>query len=245
MRAIHAEVRKAVSVRTILWLAVGSVVIVGAGAVMTTSAASTDDLTGAVHDQPFFLLASVNLSVFALLVGVRSSTDEFRDGTIEWALLAVRHRWALVGAKAVVAGVAGATIAWAAVVAGTATTLLVASSRGGDLRLDGGDVRAVAGLAAASALWAGIGVGVGTVVRHPVAAAVSAAVWVFAVENVGASLLGDAGRFLPGQAAHALADVDLSSPLLATAPAAALLVGYGISVLGLAAVHIERRPLGG
>lgn len=243
MNTIASEWRKARTVRTFLWLGVGAVAVVATGAIMTTSSTPAQDMVGPVHDQPFFLLASVNLSLFALLIGVRSSTDEFRYGTVEWAALYLSERWKLVLGKAVVAAVVGGAISLSAGVTGGATALAVSSTQGGNLDVTTPDVGAMAGLVVAAAGWSVIGVAVGMVVRHQVAAAVGAAVWVLAVENLGASFLGDAGRFLPGQAAHALAGVDVSTSLLSRPSAAALLVGFVGITLTVASLHFHRRPV--
>ncbi len=54
----------------------------------------------------------MNLSVFALLLGARSFTDEFRHGTVVWKVLATNERWKVVVDKAAVAaGCAGAMAA--------------------------------------------------------------------------------------------------------------------------------------
>lgn len=243
MSILTAEARKARTTRTNLWLGIGAVAVVGVGALTTTSSTPAEDLAGPIHEQASFLVASVNLSLFALLVGVRSATDEFGHGTINWTLLSVHRRWRVVTAKAVTAAVYGALVAAVAQAAGIAVALAISSGQGGDLRLGGSDLAAVIALTAASGLWAAIGVGVGTVVRHQVAAAVAVVVWVLAVENVAAPLLGDAGRYLPGQAAHALVDVDISSPLLSRSAAAAVLVAYTAAAVGVAAARLERRAI--
>ena len=99
---------------------------------------------------------------------------------------------------------------------------------------------AVAGLLAAAGLWAAIGVGVGALIRHQVAAVVSTLVWLLVAENLGASLLGSAGQYLPGQAAHGLAQIP---DLLEVPLAAAILTAYAATSLVAAHVAISRRDL--
>ena len=64
------------------------------------------------------------------------------------------------------------------------------------------------GGAAAAALWAAIGIGVGAIVRNQVGAVVGLCVWLLLVESI---LIGDvpsAGKFAPGASAGALAGID-------------------------------------
>jgi hypothetical protein len=98
-------------------------------------------------------------------------------------------------------------------------------------------------MVAAGALWGVIGVAVGALVRQQVAAVVGALVWVLVVENLGAGLLRDAGRYLPGQAAHALADASQAGTLLAPALGAAVLAAYALVALALAALRMVRTDI--
>lgn len=116
--------------------------------------------------------------------------------------------------------------------------LTLSTTAGGTLQVSSTDVAAIAGLTAASALWAAIGVGVGALVRHQVAAIAGVIVWVLVVENLGASLMGDIGRYLPGQAAHGLAQL---SDLLAVPLAAAVLTAYTAVAVIAAGIATARR----
>ena len=99
---------------------------------------------------------------------------------------------------------------------------------------------AMAGLVVASALWAAIGVGVGALVRHQVAAVVGALVWVLVVENLGTALLGDAGRYLPSQAGRALARAAQGDVLIGAAAGALVLLTYVVLVSVVAVARVTR-----
>ena len=105
------------------------------------------------------------------------------------------------------------------------------------------DVAALGGAVVAGGLWAAIGTAVGAMVRHQVAAVVGALVWVLLLENLGAGLFGDAGRFLPGQAAHGLAQASQAGTILAPVAAAALLVAYAVVATGLAMLRMARTDV--
>lgn len=239
---LRAERRKLDSIWTTraLWLA--AVVVVLAGDFTTVSSAEVDTLSGPLRDQPFHTLTSVNLSLFAVLVGVRSITDEYRYRTISWTLLARQDRARALAAKAFVAGCYGMVIGLTAQSIGISAALLTIGSRGGHLDLDRGDAAAVAGLALASAIWAVLGVAVGSLVRNQVVAVSVAIVWVLAIENLGSAFLGTAGRFLPGQAAHGLAlvgGIDGLPPLMALG-----LLGIYVALFGAVAAYLfDRRAL--
>lgn len=241
---LKAELRKLITTRTTAALWAGALLVAIIGAYSTISSEAVDELTGPLRDQPLFILTAINLSVFALLVGVRSITDEFRYGTIGWTLVSVGHRWTVVPAKMVTAALAAALIAATAQVVAGGLALWVSSSRGGALLLTAADVRAAVALTAASGLWAMLGVGVGTLIRHQVAAVVAVLVWVLVAENLGAIVLGGLSDVLPGQAGLAMAGaVDRAGESLNPVAGAAVLVAYVAAVSLASVVSLDRRPV--
>jgi ABC-2 type transport system permease protein len=244
MRALlEAEVIKLASTRTGYALLAGAVTVITLGTFSTISSMAVEDLNGPLHTQPFFILASINIGLFAVLLGIRSFTDEFRHGTVVSTMLATRSRAAVVAAKSVVAAAAAAVLAVLAQAVMAGLALLLSSVRGGELALAGSDLAAMAGLVAASAFWSVIGVSIGALVRHQVAAIVGAVIWVLVVENLGAGLLGDSGQYLPGQAAHALAQATEVGPLLAVPVAAVTLSAYAAVLWLSAATALARRDV--
>lgn len=237
---LRSEFIKLTSTRTVYGLLVGAIAVVALGTFSTIASAGAANLAGDLRTQPFFYLASVNLAVFAVILGVRSVTDEFRYGTIVASVVGSGHRGQLITAKATVAGLGAAMLAALAQTAMVGLALTLSTTAGGALQVSSTDVAAIAGLTAASALWAAIGVGVGALVRHQVAAIVGVIVWVLVVENLGASLMGAIGRYLPGQAAHGLAQLP---DLLAVPLAAAVLTAYTAVALIAAGIATARRDL--
>lgn len=241
--ALAAEWIKIRSTRTLWALLAGAVAVVALSTLSTASNVQAAGLGRPLSEQDFFFLVATNLSLFAVVVGVRSFTDEFRHGTVVYSLLSTSSRTRLVLAKAVVAAAGAAVLAAIAQAVMLLILAVLAAGAGTELTLDRSDAAALAGLALACAGWAVIGVGVGAVVRHQVAAVVGAVLWVLVVENLGASFLGGAGRFLPGQAALAVAQAAVSPDMLPVSAAAALLTGYVAAALALAGTQLHRADV--
>ena len=97
----------------------------------------------------------------------------------------------------------------------------------------------MAGLVVATASWAVIGAAVGVAVRHQVAAVAGVVIWILAVETLGSALIGEAGRFLPGQAGFGMAGL----PGLAPATAGLVVALWVAAVLVAARASLLRRDL--
>lgn len=240
---LRGEIRKLLTTRTPLGIMIGAVVVVALGTASTIMSMEPGRLTGPVHDQMFYFLASISLGVFALILGVRGFTDEFRHGTIVSTFLTHTSRRRVVIAKTLVSALVAAamTVVSLAVMVGLATAL--AGVKDGQVSVTTADMAAFAGLVAGMAGWAAIGTALGAIIRHQVAAVVGGLIWVLVVENMASGLLREAARFTPGQAVHALADVTQASNLPSLQLAAALLGAYLVLGGVLATATLERRDL--
>lgn len=185
-------------------------------------------------------------ALFAALLGAMSITGEIRYGTIRPTLLVTPERPRIVVAKVWASMLIGTGfgLAAGAVTAGVGTAALRA--RGIDVRLDAGDYALlIAGGAAAAALWAAIGVGLGAIVRNQVPALVGICVWLLFVENL---LIGDfanvaeVGRFLPGAAGKAISGQDPGT-LLAPGVGLVLLALYAAAAAVAGCLAISRRDV--
>jgi ABC-2 type transport system permease protein len=186
--------------------------------------------------------------LFAALLGAMSVTAEIRHGTIRPTFLVTPRRGRVVAAKVAVTALIGA--GFGAVAAAVAASVGTAALlwRGIDVRLDAGDhVLLVAGSAAAAALWAAIGVGVGALVRNQVPTLVGICAWLLFVEGLlagdVAGRLGDVGRLLPGSAAAAMSGQD-SGALLAPQVGLALLALYAAATALAGAFATSRHDIG-
>jgi hypothetical protein len=186
-------------------------------------------------------------ALFAALLGALSITSEIRTGTIRPTLLARPERTLVIGAKMMAAAAGGAGVgliaeAFVSVVASAAFAI-----RGIPVALTAGDfAQMLTGGAAAAALWAAIGTGIGAIVRSQVGAVVGLSVWLLLIETVLAGELPSAGRFTPGASAGALAGMLQSASLTLVTPAtgALLLAGYAALATAAGALTTEKRDLG-
>ena len=172
-------------------------------------------------------------AVFAGLFGAMSITAEIRHGTIRPTLLGIPQRGRVIAAKALTSVAGGALFGLAAASLAAAVGTTAMSARGVAIHLSAGEyLRLIVGGAGAAALWAGIGLGVGAVVRNQVAAIVGIFVWLQIIEN----LLGDStpgfSRYMPGALAQALSAQRTSvvhSPTLALV----LLAAYAVTAAAI------------
>jgi ABC-2 type transport system permease protein len=231
---VRAEFRKLSTTRSALGLLAALVGIMVLGVAVTMLTMSAEDLSGPLHELPLFQSATF-VFIFVYVLGVRSFTDEFRYGTITPALLVDPSRARLVAAKTVVMGAAGLLFSLAASV----TILFLAvpwlAIKGAETTVTiDGLVGVVAGSAVAAALWSLIGVGVGAALRQQVSAIVGGLVWLMVGETLAAQLMPHAAKYLPGQAANALA-VPAQPLLLAVWTGALMLAMYSLVSLAVAA----------
>jgi ABC-2 type transport system permease protein len=113
-------------------------------------------------------------SLLGIILGITIVTTEFRHGTIAPTLLTEPHRERIVGAKAVAGALDAALVA-----------LLWLSIVGADIHLFDADLgERAAQLLLLGALWALMGVAIGTAVQSQVAALVGTLIWIFVVETL-------------------------------------------------------------
>ena len=186
-------------------------------------------------------------TVFAALLGAMSITAEIRHGTIRPTFLFTPRRERVVLAKVVVSVVIGAALGLVAGAAAVGVGVAAFRARGIELQLDGNDYALlILGSAAAAALWAAIGVGVGAVIRNQVPVLVGICAWLLFVEGLLAGDLvglGEIGRFLPGSAAAAISGQDPDT-LLSPVVGLALLTVYAVVAALAGRVATSRRDVG-
>lgn len=195
---MRSEFRKLRTTRTIYGF-LAAMVLIG---VVTVIDAPQADATSEWNKQQFVFFTSFLTRVLILVVGIRIVTDEFRHGTIVPTALTTPGRLRVLIAKLSTAAIAGFALATTAGIAMVATVLTVSELDG--LRFDAGAIRVLAGFVAAGALWAVLGVGIGTLVRSPVLAIVGGLIWLMGIEEMLKPNLGDLGDYLPGNAGLAM-----------------------------------------
>jgi len=242
--ALRAELLKLRTSRTTLGLA--------AALLGTTGLAAAVHLLG--FDAPLVdqraeqlgIILDIGVSMgllFAAIAGMLAITGEFRHGTIRSTLVRQPQRPRLLIAKAVWAAVVGAGLGALGAAYAVALAALILGGRGMDLQLDSTDVTTlVAGAALGGALFAQLGLSIGTMVRNQVPVVVGALIWVLFIESLLRAGVPDIGKFAPGSLARAIAGQ--SDAAVSSTPAAAALLAT-LSLVALAVAHLtfQRRDL--
>jgi len=245
---LRAELLKQRSTRTGLGLFAAMLGLVLLAVLLHGFGLGAEDL-GAPHVQLMVFGRGEFLGVlFAALLGAMTMTAEIRHGTIRPTFLVSPRRGRVVAAKALVSIVIGTGFGLVAGAVATAAGTAALRARGIDVQLDRGDyVLLVVGSAAAAALWAAIGVGVGALVRNQVPTLIGICAWLLFVEGLlagdVAGGLGDVGRFLPGAAASAISGQDPGT-LLAPAVGLVLLASYAAAAALAGVLTTSRRDVG-
>jgi ABC-2 type transport system permease protein len=221
---LRAELLKQRSTHTTLLLFLAMFGLVAFAVTMHVLALSADDLSTRTHQLQVFQVGTRAGMLFAGLAGAIAITAEIRYGTIRPTFLVTPRRGPVIAAKLAVSALVGIVFGLLAeaLMAGAATVGLAA--RGIDNQLTGGDyLQLLSGGAAAAALWAAAGVGIGALVRNQVGAVVGLCAWMFIVESVSEGFVPGFARLLPGGTGLALAG---NTDELSAAAGALLLVLY-------------------
>lgn len=182
-------------------------------------------------------------SLFAGLLGAISFTEEIRHGTIRPTLLVTPRRGRVIAAKGLAVMLTGLVFGLVATSAAAVAGRITLAVRGLDVTLDGGDYwLLIAGGAAAAALWAVIGLGVGAIIRSQVPTIVGILAWVLFVEGILVDNVPGLGRFGPGALGQSLSGLHPDT-LLAPAISVALLALYALAVLAVGSAMTIRRDV--
>lgn len=223
----------------VLGLVAFAVLLHGFGLAAENLRSSSDQLT-ILFGRGEFLGA-----LFAALLGALSITSEFRHGTIRPTFLVTPSRGRVVAAKLWASMLIGAGFGLAACTLAVGVGAAVLRLRGIDSQVGAGDYALLlAGGAAAAALWAAIGVGLGLLVRNQVPTLIGICAWLLFVEGLLGDVadIADVARFAPGAAAAAISGQDPAT-LLAPAVALVLLTHYAIAAAVIGSLATSRRDV--
>jgi ABC-2 type transport system permease protein len=150
-----------------------------------------------------------------------------------------------VGAKLIAASLAGAGLAAVASVVTLAVAVPWLAAKDIHVSILSGDVGLVLLAAiAATALYAVVGVGVGSLIRNQTAAVVIALLWVMIVESLLVTFLPEVGRWLPGGAVAALTAVATrDGGLLPMWAGGLLFAAYGLGFAATGSRFVLRRDV--
>ncbi len=238
---LRSELLKQRSTETTLFLFLAMIGFVALAVAMHVIALSKSGLSTNAHQLGVFQVGTRAGMIFAGLAGVLAITSEIRFGTIRPTFLVSPRRGHVIAAKLAVGGLVGIVYGLLAEGLMAAAATIAFSVRGIPNELTGGDyVRILTGGAAAAALWAILGVGIGALVRNQVASLVGLLSWMFLVETVSEGFLPGAASYTPGGAGLSLAG---NEHKLSTAVGALVLVFYAATATAAGWVGTLRRDV--
>jgi ABC-2 type transport system permease protein len=243
--AIRSEFRKILTTRN-----PRSLLLIGSGviALLTWASIHGSDTATLPLDQQIFLRLVVPQVMFTLILvlGIRGFTDEFRHGLIVPTLLATPERRRVVGAKLVAVGVTAAVMTTVAEVVALGVGSAVMTSEGITITAAAGPLARELGLiVVASVAWSAVGLGIGALVKHQVAAIVGSLVWLLIGENLVGAFLPSVAKFLPGSASSSMIGqaVDGGTVLLPALVGAAVFGAWIVGLVTAGGVALERRDI--
>lgn len=237
---IISEYRKLRSTRTALWIGVAMMGLAAANAFIAQSGEFPFDRP---LDNPLFRSLPTFFGVLILILGLRSSTDEFRYGTITPTLLTTPRRARTFAAKLAVVGAAGLVLAVVTEAFGIVLNSILAAGRGGSVAIDGALVtRLIGGAAGFGLIMAIVGVALGWLLRNQVAAVAGGLVWFLFLDEALSGPLKESGGYLPAQSAYGLTSVGRPH-LLEPLAGGAVFAVYAIAVALVAVAAMRRRDI--
>ena len=238
---LRSELLKQRSTETTLFLFLAMIGFVALAVTMHVIALSPARLSTNANQLSVFEVGTRAGMIFAALAGALAITAEIRHGTIRPTFLVEPRRSPVIAAKLVVGGLVGIIYGLLAEGLMAVAAIIAFSVRGIPNELTGGDyARVLVGGAAAAALWAILGVGVGALVRNQVGTLVGILSWMFLVETVSEGFVPGAAKLMPGGAGLSLAG---NEHKLSIAVAALLLVAYAASASTAGWIATLRRDV--
>lgn len=240
---IASELRKLTSTRSVPSMLLGLLAFTAFGVVGTISGQGARELADPIARQAFLNVPLLVVPLFALLLGIRSFTDEFRNGSIVPTLLADPNRGRVLGAKLVAAATSGVVFAIASTAFAFAIGVPLLLAKGVAVSWSAGSFAEVVGrLLLATVLWSGIGVGLGLAVRHQVAAIAGALIWMVVAEGLLSGFMPEVAKFFPGAAGAAVVGLG-GVTVLTPAIGAAVLASYAAAATVVGGTLMRRRDI--
>jgi ABC-type transport system involved in multi-copper enzyme maturation permease subunit len=245
---IHAELLKLRTTRMFYGNALAAVVFVPlsvAIAILTAGEPGGPPALDTSEGVRNVMAAASSGSIVVLIIGILLMAGEFRHNTATSTFLVSPDRKRVVGAKLAASTLVGAALAAAASLLTLAIALPWLAAKNVDVAVLSGDVGPVLlGAVAATALYALVGVGLGSLIRNQTAAVVVALLWVMIVEGLLVSFVPEVGRWLPGGAAAALSGAaTVEGGLLPMWGGALLFAAYGLAFAAAGVRFVMQRDI--
>lgn len=245
---IHAELLKLRTTRMFYGIALAALAFVPVNlaiAIQTAGQSGGGPALDSSEGIRYVMSVASSGLLFVLVLGILVMAGEFRHDTATSTFLVSPDRKRVVGAKLVASTLIGAGLGAAASVLTLAIALPWLAAKNVDAAVLSGDVGFVLlGAMAAMALYALVGVGVGSLLRNQTAAVVVALLWVLVVESLIVSFVPEVGRWLPGGAARALTGIAIPDDgLLPMWGGAVLFTCYGLAFAAAGIRFVMRRDV--
>jgi ABC-2 type transport system permease protein len=244
---LRSELFKQRTTRTNLGLLLAMVALVAVVVLLHVVALPTQGLAGREDQLKVVGLGTTFGMIFGSLIGALSITNEIRNGMIRPTFLAMPNSTLVIAAKVMASLIAGAVLGLLAEAIAIGVGSAGLAVRGIRFAPSVGDFgQLLVGGAAAAALWAAIGVGVGATIRSQFGAAISLVVWLLFIEMTVIGVAPAVGKFLPGASGGALAGAMLQATathLLVPAVGALLIVAYAAMAIGAGLIATACRDI--
>lgn len=248
-RLVSAELLKVTSTKMWLWMLVGVVLYIGIGVVASIFAPAPQGTPVPTLQTPegmrnLFAQAG-GAYVFAIIIGTLGMTQELRHQTLTSTLLAEPRRNRVMVAKLAAYAVVGAIYGVVGVVFGYALALGLLPLKEHAAVPTDALLQIAGGAVLGCALFAVLGVAVGTLVRNQIAAVLGVLVWVLLVEALVVAFLPSVGKWLPGGALNGVLGTTgfSGAEYLPVWGGALVLLGWTALFAVLAAVTTQRRDV--
>ena len=239
---IRAEIIKVRSTRTTLGLVLGMIAIILLFVILTAWLTSVGEMSGREQQRNLFAIGSF-AGLFAALAGIMLVTGEYRFGTIRPTYLFTPKRSLVLIAKVVAALIAGFVFALVGEILSVGVGGVILDERGISVALSHHDYTLITiGTLIGTALWGGIGVGLGMIVRNQVGAIIGILAWGFVIQNLLFNLVPSVGRWTPDQAQNGLMGLT-DAHLLDPGVGGATLVFWTVVICAAGAVMAARRDV--
>lgn len=238
---IRSEFLKLRTTRTAGGLAAGLLALTGLAIWGSVANASPAKLAMGLSSTEVLIPLLLVIPVLVLILGIRSFTDEFRHGSVVPTFLATPERRRVLVAKFVVIAGTAAVFTLASLSFGTGLAMAFLAAKGISAPVAWGAIAILAGkMLMLTALWSTLGVAIGAVIRHQVAAIAGSLAWLLIGEGFATSIAPASARWLPGQSGAIALGLDPGTPAIVGWIGLAVWATLGAS---LAALTLTRRDI--
>jgi ABC-2 type transport system permease protein len=239
---LRAEVLKVRSTRTTLGLVLGMAALILLFVILTALLTSVHEMGQRDQQRDLYSIGSF-AGLFAALAGIMLVTGEYRFGTIRPTYLFTPKRSTVLAAKVAASLVAGLVFALIGEILSVGVGGVILHERSVSIALTHHDYSLLTvGTLIGTALWGGIGVGLGMIVRNQVGAIIGILAWGFVIQNLLFGLAPSVGRWTPDSAQNGMMGMT-DAHLLDPAPGAVVLIGWAIAICIGGAVMAARRDV--